>query len=291
MALASAPMARYRFALRPKWIVSHLFVAALVVGMIAAAFWQFGRLQQKKDRNARISARTAEPLVPVDALSSADKGYATSSDIEFRRATATGRYLADQEVLVRSRSRDGTPGSWILTPLDLGNGQAVVVNRGWIPNSGELNAVPSSDRAPSGEIRVSGLVRQTETRGRFGPRDPRAGTLDNLARADVARFDQQVGERLLPLYLQLQSQSPRARTDLPRPVPKPELDEGPHLSYAIQWLIFTTVALVGYPLILRRRAGEVAQEELEAELDRADPRDVASPGDPRLDPGSARAER
>lgn len=283
--VASAAMGRYRFALRPKWILSHLFVLALVAAMVAAGFWQLQRLQQKKDRNARVAARSAEPVAPVTALSEAGRSYISTDGIEFRRATARGRYLGDQELLVRSRSRDGSPGSWILTPLDLGGGQAVTVNRGWIPNSGELQRVPARYRAPAGTVTVKGLVRQTETRGRFGPRDPSTGSLENLARADVARLDRQVPEALLPLYVQLQEQVPEVGAGDPRPVPAPELDEGPHLSYAVQWFIFTTVALIGYPLILRRRAREVEQEARDDSLDRPDPDDVPAPGDPRLDPG------
>ena len=63
----------------------------------------------------------------------------------------------------------------------------------------------------------------------------------------------------------------------PEPVPAPTLDEGPHLSYAVQWFIFTTVAVVGYPLILRRRAREL---EVEGEPDREPDDDLANdPGE------------
>ena len=248
-------MSSYRFALRPKWILSHLFVLALVATMVVAGFWQLSRLQEKKDRNARVVARTAEPVAEASTL--ADPGeFDKAGALEFRRVSATGHYLVDQEVLVRSRSRDESPGSWVLTPLALGDGTAVVVNRGWIPNPGDIHSVPSWSKAPTGEVEVEGLVRETETRGRFGSTDPATGTLTDLARADVARLDQQVPERVLPFYLQLQTQDPAvARTD-PKPVPTPELDEGPHFSYAVQWFIFTTIAVIGYPLILRRRARE-----------------------------------
>ena len=266
-------MSRYRFALRPRWVLSHLFVLALATGMITAGFWQLSRLQEKKDRNAVVRERTAESAVPVaDLAAPGDEDGADA--IEYRRVEASGTYLADDEVLVRSRSNGGSPGSWVLTPLDLGDGTAVVVNRGWIPNSGQHEAVPERYRAPDGEVAVAGLVRAPETRGRLGPRDPDAGRLTSLARADVARLDQQVDADLMPLYVQMTSQEPPAASGAPRPVPAPELDEGPHLSYAIQWFIFASIALVGYPLILRRRAREL---EVEA---RGEP----EPGDPRLDP-------
>ena len=261
-------MARYRFALRPKWILSHIFVLVMVVLFVIAGFWQLNRLQGKKDRNARVVAHKEMAIAPAVGLVKPDD-YVGASDLEFRRVTATGTYLRDQEVLVRSRSRESEPGSWILTPLKLSDGTALVVNRGWIPNSGEFESVPARFRAPSGTVAVTGLVRKTETRGHFGSVDPKAGTLHNLARADVARLDQQVPEHVLPFYLQLQSQDPPIRFTDPKTVPAPELDEGPHLSYAIQWFAFTLGTLIFYPLILRRRAGEIEREEADAALDAA----------------------
>ncbi|CAN5735658.1 SURF1 family protein [soil metagenome] len=276
-------MSRYRFALRPKWIISHVFVLTLVAAMVWACTWQLSRLHEKQDRNAKVTDRTALPVVPVDSL--IGPGQAAKADsLQFRRASATGKYRSDQEVLVRSRSRDGAPGSWILTPLQEEGGTTVVVNRGWIPNSGQLEAVPSRYTAPSGTVTVVGLVQPTEVRGSFGPRDPKTGTLTNLARADLPRLDQQVPEDLLPVYLQLQTQRPAATQVYPAAVPKPELDEGPHLSYAFQWAAFSIAALIFYPLILRRRAREIEKEALEAELDEPDPDDEPSSGDPRLDP-------
>ncbi len=279
-------MSRYRFALRPRWIVSHLFVAVLVAAMVWACAWQVSRLGDRRDLNATIRARTSELVVGVETLTEPG-GYASSGALEFRRVTAAGRYLTDQEVLVRSRSRDGAPGSWVLTPLELSDGLAVAVNRGWISNSGQLEGVPDRFAAPAGDVVVTGVVRLAETRGSFGPRDPEAGTLTNLARVDVARFDQQIEADLLPVYVQLDDARPAVTADDPAPVPIPALDEGPHLSYAVQWAIFTTVALVGYPLILRRRACELEREALDDDLDGPDPHDDPTPDDPRLDPVAA----
>lgn len=276
-------MSRFRFALQPKWILSHLFVLAMVVAMINLGIWQLHRLQEKRDRNARVAARQAQPV--ADAASLASPGeFAQAKAVEFRPARATGRYLADESVLVRGRSRDSAPGSWVLTPLEISDGTAVLVNRGWIPNSGQYESVPSRYDPPAGEVTVTGLVQATETKGRFGPSDPPTGTLTNLARADVARVDQQVPDDLLPFTLQLQTQRPAVAPADPAPVPAPTLDEGPHLSYAIQWFTFTAMTIVVYALILRRRAREIEREALEAELDGPDPDDAPQPGDPRLDP-------
>jgi surfeit locus 1 family protein len=279
-------MSRYRFALRPKWILSHIFVLTMVVVMINLGLWQINRLHEKRDRNADVTARTDQPV--AEAADLAEPGdFDGATTLEFRRATATGTYLADQQVLIRARSRDSAPGSWVMTPLQLEDGTVLVVNRGWISNGGEFEAVPDQYAAPSGTVTATGLVRKTETRGSFGPKDPATGTLENLARADVARIDQQLDADVLPFYLQLQEQDPAITTADPRVVPAPELDEGPHLSYTIQWFAFSAMTVVFYVLILRRRAREIEREEKDAELDRADPDDVPVDGDPRLDAGAS----
>jgi cytochrome oxidase assembly protein ShyY1 len=261
-------MSRYRFVLRPKWILSHLFVLVLVVTMIELGFWQLRRLDEKKDRNRRITSRSAEAVRPIGQVLRGNTNGKSADDVEFRTVLLTGRFRADQELLVRSRSLDGSPGSWVMTPMVMADGTGVVVNRGWIANEGRFDSVPRQYRAPSGTITVTGVMRTTETRGRFGPKDPPTGRLSSLARADIARVQKQVDERLVPGWVQLQKEAPAPTGRVPKPLPPPELTEGPHLSYAIQWFIFSTIAVVGYPLILRRRAREI---------------DVPTTDDPRLD--------
>lgn len=246
-------MTRYRFALRPRWILSHLFVLALIAGMVTAGFWQVDRHNEKRDRNARIAARTTMPMVPVqDVLDGPD---APTDDLEYRLVSAHGTYL-DDEILVRSRSMNGSPGSWIVTPLRLDDGTVVVVNRGFVYNSGSFDTVPDDLRAPEGEVQVVGLLRKTQTKGRIGATDPPTGILDNMARLDVARIAKQVDGPVLPMYLSLEDQRPPLTTDDPLPVPREPLDEGPHRGYAVQWFIFTTIGVIGYPLILRHQAGQ-----------------------------------
>lgn len=269
---------RYRFILKPKWILSHLIVLALVVLMVNLGFWQLGRLHEKKAANRVIRSRTAQPLAPVGQVLSAGDGFgsaglAKARGVEFRQVTTSGTYRADQEVIVRGRSLNGTPGSWVLTPLSLPDGTALVVNRGWIANNGRDDRVPSQYAAPPGTVTVVGLLQASETRGSYGATDPAGGRLTNLARADIGRLQQQVPERLVPAYAQLEQQQPApSATSAPTILPAPELDEGPHFSYAIQWFAFSFIALAGYPIILRRSARE--REVKAAAADTAGPADL-----------------
>jgi cytochrome oxidase assembly protein ShyY1 len=267
----------YRFALRPRWILSHLFVLALVVTMVNLGFWQLRRLDQRRESNRVVKEHLAEPPVPLDELVGPGTPAAEVDRAANRRVTVTGTYERDDQVLVRSRSLNGDPGSWVLTPLRRPDGSLVVVNRGWIGNDGTFDAVPGSFIPQSGTVHVQGLLQTTQTRGRFGPRDPASGRLTSLARVDVERYAQQLDGPVVPAWVQLRSEAPHpaAGRDVPVVLGLPELDEGPHLSYAIQWFIFSTIAVVGYPLILRRNARERRSEG--AERDDEDEEDLEAP--------------
>lgn len=244
----------YAFARRPKWVLSHVLVGALVVTMVFLGFWQLRRLDDRQDANALVTARLGEPIADIAGLTRAGDDYDVGDQLRFRRATASGTYDLDGEVLVRNRSLNGSPGYWALTPLLLDDGSALVVNRGWVPFAPGPGEPRPDSVPPAGEVQVGGLLRQTVTAEGLQRDDPDTGILDSLARPDLARLQQQLDYPILPVYLQLEQQQPAGEAALPLPVPRPELDDGPHLSYAVQWFVFTTIAVIGYPLVLRRVA-------------------------------------
>jgi surfeit locus 1 family protein len=271
-------MGRYRFALTPRWILGHLLVVLLVIAMVNLGSWQLERRDEKRDRNEQITSRQDQPVAPVGELMAPDTSEGDVDELVYRPVTATGTYLTDQQVVVRNRSYDGAPGEWVLTPLLLDDGTAVVVSRGWQPIETDAAAAD----APSREVTVEGYVQATQERGSFGPTDPAEGSLETLARVDVQRLQQQVDEPLLSGWVQLVEQDPAQPEDLPVAVPLPELDEGPHLGYAGQWFLFCVVAVVGWIAIVRRTARDreiddrVAAEEATDQPDPADAAPVAS---------------
>lgn len=238
-----------RFWLRPKWLFGHALCLLLVVLFVNLGFWQLRRHDEKQARNALIEARTeSEPVELDDAL-------AGGVDVaRYQRVSATGRWDPEGTVLVRSRSLDGAPGFHVVTPLDLGRG-TLLVNRGFAPlGRGEEDAILEFSRPQQIDVTVEGILLASEERGSFGPRDA-DGVQRVVNRIDVDRLGQQVRGDVVPLYLQLSSADP---ADEPPPtiLPEPTQDDGPHLSYAVQWFIFATVGAVGWPLLLRKTARE-----------------------------------
>lgn len=244
-----------RFWLRPKWIVGHVLCAFLVVLFVNLGFWQLRRLHERRTHNAHIHAHLAAPVTTLDdALRGGVDGA------EFRRVRVTGRWDPATTVLVRSKSLDEQPGDDVLTTL-VGGGQAIVVNRGFAQlGGGGQEAMLASVRPKSTDtVTIEGILRTSESRGAFGPRDPATGHLDVVNRIDIPRLQQQSTERLAPVYLQQQTATP-AELSFVRPIPLPATNDGPHLSYAIQWFIFATIGAVGWPLLLRRTARSEAAE-------------------------------
>ena len=123
----------YRFLLRPAWLLSHLAVLLLVITLINLGLWQLRRLDEKQALNDTIESRSDEPVVDIGELIAADADYGAGDSVDYRSVSANGVYQADDEVLVHNRTLDGSPGRWVLTPLLLADGTAVVVNRGLDP--------------------------------------------------------------------------------------------------------------------------------------------------------------
>jgi surfeit locus 1 family protein len=239
---------RYRFVVTRRWIAGHLIAVLAVIGFVNLGLWQLRRLDERRAFNATVATRTAADPVPFSDLAPLDDGGA---ELAWKRVVLEGRYRLDEEVLLQAQSLSGVSGHDVLTPLDVG-GVVVVVDRGWVPI--DVAGPPVVGAEPSDVItKVEGVLRTTEVRGRFGPTDPATGTLERISRVDLARLDSQIDGPLFPMWVQLTGSQPAAG-DLPRPRPLPQLDDGPHLSYAVQWFLFAGVVVVGYPLLLRRTA-------------------------------------
>lgn len=238
----------------------NIAVLLAVAAMVTAGFWQLHRLSERRDRNNVVTSRSEMPIAEILELVDADDSYDRGNEIEFRPIRATGVYHGADQVLIRNRTYQGSAGYWVLTPLRLRNGEAVAVNRGWIPHGAGTGTSPADFAPPAGEVEVEGLLRSTVTAQGLQQADPPRGVLAEMARPDLARLAQQLDVDLLPVYVQLRVQSPPVDS-LPIPIPPPDLGEGSHLAYAVQWFVFATIAAIGYPLIMRRNRPRGAQQQ------------------------------
>lgn len=247
-------MSRYRFLLSFRWILLTTLVAIAVVVMVRLGFWQVERLHTKQASNALITSRQANEPVPFGSLLPVGVDRAEVGETVWRTVTVTGTYRPDDQVLIRNRSNNTAPGFWVMTPLVGADGQAVAVNRGWVPITVGDGGSPDLYAPPSGEVTVTGLVQAGEHQQGLEAADPNGSKLTTLSRVDLDRYQQQVAYPLAPAWVQLTDQKPLQSGVLPVKVSPPPLDEGPHLNYAGQWFIYATLTVIVYPMAIRRAA-------------------------------------
>ena len=232
----------YRFLVRPRWLAFHVLCIALVVSMVNLGFWQYDRLQQRRDFNAETESRQSLPPEPFTQVVQLDTDPAA---VEWRIVTVSGSYLAGEQVLRINASQAGAPGVNVVTPLaPLDDGRLVLVNRGFVPVGVDV------PRAPSGVVQITGRLRVSEARRLGGLTDP-PGELAEIQRIDIDRLAQQLPRQLAPLYIDLIEVQP-PQGDVPLPLPPPRSSEGSHLSYMVQWWIFSVLVVIGWTLAVRR---------------------------------------
>lgn len=232
----------YRFLLRPKWIGFHLLVVGAIVTMVNLGIWQLHRLDERQAFNAQVEARYDTPPEPIDDL--LVPGF-DADDVEWRPVTATGRYLPDETVRIVNRSQNGFAGDNIVVPLDLGDGRLLLVNRGFLPLGFDV------PEAPGGTVTVTGRLRPSQERRTGQLSDPAEGDLAEAQRLDIERLAPQLGGEVVGMYVDVFESQP-ADADSLQPVLQPDLSEGPHLSYAVQWFVFSIAVAIGWVLAVRK---------------------------------------
>lgn len=228
----------YRFLLRPRWIVGHVLLLVAVVAFVNLGLWQLRRLDERRQHNALVADRVA--AAPVSLQSLVGDGRDAPEDVEYRRVTVDGAY-GDEQLLTAPRAVDGRPVQQVLTVLERDGLPAVLIDRGVIPFNRDTERPPTP---PPGPVQVRGVVRAPE------PGD--IGQATQVVHIIPGQIADRLGVALEDVYVQLRSQAPPLAAGAPQPTPLPELSEGSHLSYAMQWFCFALIALIGYPLLVRR---------------------------------------
>lgn len=223
----------------------------LVLSLLAAAlflrlgFWQLSRLEERRQENRRAEdARAAEVL----DLNRPDRAGTSRAH---RRVVATGEYDRTHEIVLRGHMYRETPGVHLVTPLRLrGSDSAVLVNRGYLPSPDATFAVTDGLDEP-GTVRVEGVALSVPLSADSGGLLTSNGR-ETWRRLDLAALRRRLPYPLLDVYILQRPDDSLPRS--PRRLEPQPLDDGPHLSYAIQWFAFAAIAIGGGLIVVVKRS-------------------------------------
>ena len=235
-------MRSFRFLLSRRWVLFAIAVAVLVCATWWLGNWQFGRLHDKRQSNDIV--RTNEHAAPAPVGDVLAVGRSVAKDDEWRRVTATGTYDTAHTIVWRYRTDDhGTAGIDVVVPFVTKGGTALIVDRGWMASPDQDHDPETLPAPPSGTVTVTGWVRVDGT-GDATRVDQVGGSLGTRA-VSSRTIGPAIGRPVYGGFVNLEKEDPAPATELAR-VDMPELNDGPHLFYGIQWWFFGVLAVFGF---------------------------------------------
>lgn len=267
------------FLLSRRWIGFAVVVVLLAYLAWWLGGWQFDRLDERRAANSVVQHNeVADPVPVADVLA---PGRAVDPGDEWRLVSATGTYDADNTIVVRYQTNKRASGIDVVVPLVTDDGPALLVNRGWLATENQgaasLDDVPDP---PTGEVHVQAWVRADATGSSIGVTDQSTRAVSSEAIGDALGIDVYGG------WAELKSEDPPPATPL-TPVELPDLGEGPHFFYGLQWWFFGLLAIGGFLYL--------AYDEWRVATGRRPPRTAGSrrrTSEPSLEPaGDAEPDR
>lgn len=231
-----------RFLLRPGWLALTVVVFAFAVCCFTLLSpWQFGRNTEREQQNSSLETSFTAAPVPLSQL--LPPGSVPDQHTEWHLVSITGRYLPDKEVVARLRTVQGEGAFEVLTPLRTTDGTVVLIDRGFVKLDSKSGVLPFAT-APGGTVQLTARVRSDETdpKNRDAFADASTGgrlqsyVVDSRVVARAGRID------IRPGYFQLDTDQPGVLGALPLP----QTDSGPFFSYALQWIAFGAMAVLGW---------------------------------------------
>lgn len=228
----------------PQSLLKNLLALLLIVGCIWAAQWQYHRGVARHERNAQITSHIELPVVPLSQV------LKEPSQNEWQRVSVTGRFDSERQILLRNHYSEGKYGFEALTAFTSNTGESFWVDRGWIKAGATATERPDLPETPIGEVTIVGRLRLDTSlpQGNFFA-IPTGSTTGLISEANAQSTNVDSGIKS-DFYLDLLS------GDLPELIPAvaaevPELTDGPHFAYALQWVIFAGLVIYGRFLIRR----------------------------------------
>jgi cytochrome oxidase assembly protein ShyY1 len=249
-----------KFLLKPKWVALTLLVLLLQPGFWALSQWQWRRLHQRVAYNSVIVQNQSQSPAPlVKLIKPVGQNLKLEDSVQWRPVEIIGTWDVAHQVLVRKQSYASNLGFWVVTPLTSTAGLTVLVNRGWIAAGNSALNSPTVSAPPKALVQIVGRIRLVTARTSSRPTDLPTGQVDAIQPQEVISRSALV----VNAYLELTASDPQSLTADLQPILAPEIDEGPHRSYALQWIFFAIMTVIGWVILVRKEITDTASPEQE----------------------------
>jgi surfeit locus 1 family protein len=240
-----------------KWWWVTLLVLALMAVLARLGIWQLDRLEQRREANVALAeALNAAPVTLNETALTGDL-----ESWEDRLVVAEGEYDLENQIALIVQSWQGMPGLHLITPLVLDEGEtAVLIDRGWIPDE-QQSPEFWSQYDKTGPVSVEGYIAMSQIISRGTAESAASGPSQEWYRVDIAAIQSQMPYELLPVYV-VQSPAEDSSTELPYHQPRTvEISEGNHMSYAMQWFIFSLGLGTAYVIYINKWISDQEKDE------------------------------
>jgi len=236
---------RYRFLISWRWLGVTAVAAVLIATCVWLGLWQHDRYEHRAATNDRIAAASQDSAQPLESVMMVGEPPAT--DEVWSIVTVAGEYDPNGQILIRNRSVEGKTGYEVITPLIMDNGEAVLVDRGWVPASDQgAMALPEVPAPPTGVVSITGRVRASESViSDLNQVDGinQARTINTEQIAETVAYD------LVGGYI-----TDTEPGDGLVAIPVREERSWQNFAYAYQWWLFALMIPIGVVMLARREA-------------------------------------
>ncbi len=231
-----------------KWILLTILVALSMVLFVWLGFWQLDRLDQKRTYNATMAERWHQIPFDLNAVLLPQN----LDDLEFRRIQAEGYFDYANQIILKSQIYYDAPGIALVTPFVFAEGRAILVARGWVP-ADQTSAQSLAQMVEPSGAPVIGLIKSSQAPPNGQPSTPPDTPQAEWFRIDIPAIQAQMPYALEPAWIQQLPETGRPIDKLPIREEPMALNEGNHMSYAVQWFSFALIAGFGYIMLVRYR--------------------------------------
>lgn len=223
------------------WLVAAMALACVLL-TARLGWWQLDRAAQKQALQAAVQAQAAaQPWDNTDWRSALAQ---TSPALQHHPVRLRGRWQLEHQVFLDNRQMQGRPGFFVITPLLLEGGGAVVVQRGWVPRNFQDRSQLPAIATPTGPVVVQGrMALPPSALYQLGRDVPDAGAAQIRQNLDMRAYAQATGLDLPPWSV---LQTDAAADGLLRDWPQPDSGVAKHYGYAAQWLALSALVALLY---------------------------------------------